>query len=50
MSDAMLKFIRLMWKTNKVNEDDLEQLVNDRFLTMDEYDEIVAIEKVVIDE
>lgn len=50
MSDAMIKFIKLMWKIGKVNEDDLEQLVNDKFLTMTEFDEIVSLERKTTDE
>lgn len=46
----MIKFIKLMWKTGKLNEDDLEQLVNDNFLNMAEFDEIITLERVLVDE
>lgn len=50
MSDVMYNFLVNMWILRKVSEDDLEQLVNDKFLTMDEFDDILSIERKYLDE
>lgn len=50
MSEIMYNFLVNMWLLRKVNEDDLEQMVNDRLLTMDEFDDIVSIERRPLDE
>lgn len=50
MSDVMYNFLVNMWILRKVSEDDLEQLVNDKFLTIDEFDGILSIERKSLDE